>query len=199
MRRLVVLGAVAALTAATALPAQAATVTVSMRGLDFVPATARAAIGDTVTWRNSATDRHTTTAGPPTPWDSAELNPWGQSYTRVFPVAGSFPYLCTIHKSVKMTGVIKVALKVAPASGSTATTFLATLAKAGTTPPSGYKFVLQRATGSGAFSTLAATSATTASFKAPGKGTYKLRSGLQKTTGSPNLSWFSDPVTITVS
>jgi len=170
-----------------------------MKGLAFDPVVARARIGDTVHWSNPASDRHSTTSDGPTPWDSGNLNPWGGSYNRVFPIAGSFPYFCTLHRSLGMKGSIKVALKVAPTSGTTATDYVVTLAKVGTKPPTGFHFVIQKALGSGAYSTAIVTTATTAHFRATSKGTYKLRAGLQKTSGPLNAAWFSDAVTLTVS
>jgi hypothetical protein len=65
-------------------------------------------------------------------------------------------------------------------------------------PPAGYVFVVQKALGSGAFTTAITTTATTAHFHAPSTGTYKLRASLQKSTGAVNPNWFSDPVTLTV-
>jgi plastocyanin len=182
-----------------AAPAQAATVTVSMKGLTFQPAVARAAIGDTVTWSNAASDRHSTTSAGPTPWDSARLSPFSGHFSRVFPIAGSFPYYCTIHRSTGMTGVVKVATKVAPGSGTTATDFVVTLAKVGQQPPTGYVYMVQKAVGSGAFTNVIRTTAATAHLRLTTRGTYKLRAGLQKSSGALNTAWFSDPVTVTVS
>jgi plastocyanin len=198
VRRLVV-GTVLLLSCVTAAPAQAATVTVKTQGLHFVPATARAHIGDTVTWVNAATDRHSSTADGPTPWDSGNLNPWKGTYSRVFPIAGSFPYYCKIHRSLNMTGTIKVAVNIAPKSGTTASDFVVTVARAGTKPPVGYVYVVERALGSAAFTTLVRTTASNVHFRAASSGTYAIRAGLQKSSGATNAAWFSEPTTVTVS
>ncbi|MEY2419689.1 MAG: hypothetical protein QOG90_2369, partial [Actinomycetota bacterium] len=189
---------VAALCALTAAPAQAATSTVAMKGLKFDPATVRVRIADTVTWTNGASDRHTTTSTGPTAWDSGRLNPWGGRYNRVFPIAGSFPYYCAIHKSAGMTGVVRVATVVTPATGTTATDFVITLAAAGVKPPTGYVFVAEKALGSGAFTTLSRTTTPTAHFRLTTRGTYSVRAGLQKASGATTTAWFSDPVTVKV-
>lgn len=169
-----------------------------MQGLHFDPVIAHALIGDTVHWSNSASDRHSSTSDGPTAWDSTRLNPWGGHYERVFPIAGAFPYYCSIHRSAGMTGTVQVATKVSPTSGTEATTFTATLAKANTTPPAGFVFVLQRALGTGSFTTIATTSSPTATFRVTAPGSYKLRSGLQKSGVAFNQKWFGAPISITV-
>ena len=198
MRRKLALGIAGAFLLVSAVPADAATVTVTMKALDFHPPIARARIGDTVAWANSASDRHSTTSSGPTPWDSGNLPSWGGRYNRVFPIAGSFPYYCTLHKSLGMTGAIKVATQVSPTTGTRSTNFVVTLAKTGTKPPTGFSYVLQKALGSGAYSTAAVTTSASTTFRATSTGTYKLRAGLQRNSGAYNTAWFSDPVTITV-
>ncbi|MEY2426078.1 MAG: hypothetical protein QOI61_1650 [Actinomycetota bacterium] len=199
MRRALVASAVLLLLAATPSPAQAATVAVKTQGLKFLPAVAYAHIADTVAWSNAATDRHSTKSDGPTPWDSGDLAPWRGKFSRVFPIAGSFAYYCRIHHSLGMTATVNVAPKVTPTSGTTATNFVVTFAKAGTRPPAGYSFVAQKALGAGTYSTAIVTTSATATFRATSKGTYNVRVGLQKMSGPINAAWFSDPVTLTVS
>ena len=199
MRRALVASATLLLLAVTPPPAKAATVAVRTQGLKFTPAVAYARIADTVAWSNPASDRHSTKSDGPTPWDSGNMTPFGGKFNRVFPFAGSFSYYCQIHRSIGMTGTIKVATKATPTSGTTATNFVVSLAKAGTRPPTGYIFVVQKALGAGAYATAVTTTAATATFRATAKGTYKLRAGLQKTSGPLNAAWFSEPVTLTVS
>lgn len=190
--------AAACLVVLTASPVRAATLLVTMKGLKYTPAVSRVNISDSVTWSNDASDRHTTTSAGPTPWDSGRMNPWGGRFTHTFPIAGTFPFYCTIHKSVGMTGRILVAPKVAPTRGTTATDFVVTLAGAGVKPPTGYVFVAEKALGDGAYSTLVRTSAASARFRLPAAGTYRVRTGLQKSTGAANAAWFSEPVTLSV-
>ncbi len=69
----------------------------------FSPTAVSVPVGGSVTWRNSDTVAHTSTS---------DTNLWnapigaGDSFTRVFPAAGTFPYSCTIHAG--MTGRVIV-------------------------------------------------------------------------------------------
>jgi plastocyanin len=60
-------------------------------------------VGGTVTWVNNDAVAHTSTASGQ--WDSGILQPGGR-FSRTFPVAGSFPYLCTLHPN--MVGTVNV-------------------------------------------------------------------------------------------
>lgn len=71
----------------------------------FSPATHTVAVGGTVTWTNGGYNPHTST-GQNNAWNSGTLNP-GQSFSRQFPQAGSFPYECTIHPGMSGTVVVR--------------------------------------------------------------------------------------------
>lgn len=60
--------------------------------------------GGTVTWRNNDNTAHTST-GNNSAWDSGIIQPGG-SFSRTFPSAGSFTYLCTLHPG--MVGTVTV-------------------------------------------------------------------------------------------
>ena len=60
--------------------------------------------GGTVTWVNDDAVAHTST-GNGGMWDSGTMQP-GARFSRTFPTAGSFPYLCTIHPN--MVGTVNV-------------------------------------------------------------------------------------------
>jgi plastocyanin len=64
--------------------------------------------GDSVTWTNRGDILHTVTSrrGAPERFGSPNLDA-GQAYTRAFPKAGTYDYLCTIHPSL-MSGVVQV-------------------------------------------------------------------------------------------
>jgi LPXTG-motif cell wall-anchored protein len=83
-------------------PASAAGV--SIVDFSFQPATVTIDTGDSVTWTNNGDAPHTTTSDSGV-WDSDILDP-GQSFTRVFDTAGTFPYHCNVHPS--MTGTVVV-------------------------------------------------------------------------------------------
>lgn len=62
------------------------------------------ATGGSVTWTNSDTVTHTSTADAGQ-WDSGRLAP-GASFTHTFPTAGSYAYHCTLHPG--MMGTVTV-------------------------------------------------------------------------------------------
>jgi plastocyanin len=83
-------------------------VVVAVRDFTFVPAEVRVAPGTTVTWVNcepANIDPHTSTSDGGA-WDSGFLRP-GESYSRTFDEAGSFPYHCTPHPFMRGTIVIE--------------------------------------------------------------------------------------------
>jgi plastocyanin len=77
---------------------------VGMAGEVFRPSNVTIAPGGSVTWRNDDDRAHTVSATTDA-FDSGTLSP-GQAYTRTFPTAGSYAYLCLIHPN--MTGTVVV-------------------------------------------------------------------------------------------
>jgi LPXTG-motif cell wall-anchored protein len=105
MRSIVALvGLAMLLTLAVGGPASAATANVSEVDFDFVPATVTIAVGDTVVWTNNGASPHTSTGGS---WNSGTMNP-GASFSHTFSSAGTFPYVCSFHESIGMTGTVIV-------------------------------------------------------------------------------------------
>jgi len=86
-----------------------AAVAVSIKGFAFVPKAVSVAAGTTVTWTNHDSANHTATSDTGV-WDSGVIAP-GKSYSYTFKTAGSFPYHCKIHKSMKGTVAVGVAKK----------------------------------------------------------------------------------------
>ena len=85
-----------------------ATATVRVGDFFFRPAYKRIEPGDTVSWRlGSGSSIHTVTSrkGARERFDSGEVEP-GRTFSRPFPVAGRYPYLCQIHP--EMRGVVQV-------------------------------------------------------------------------------------------
>jgi plastocyanin len=78
---------------------------VSIAGMAFSPATLTVAIGTTVIWTNNDGMTHTVTSDA-TNFDSGDLVP-GSKFSQVFSVAGTYPYHCTIHPTMKGTIVVK--------------------------------------------------------------------------------------------
>jgi plastocyanin len=81
--------------------------TVVIDGMRFIPQTLEVKPGDTVVWRNKDPFPHTATAtatggGPDSPAIAA-----GASWKFTAKKRGSFPYLCTLHRTMTGTLVVK--------------------------------------------------------------------------------------------
>ena len=82
------------------------TVDVAIVGFAFSADTITVPVGTTVRWTNQDVASHTSTSDPGGAiWDSGTLST-GQDYSYTFNSTGDFPYLCTIHPSMK--GMVKV-------------------------------------------------------------------------------------------
>jgi len=93
------------LTLALPVAALAASQTVSALFPGFTPSTVQGNVGDSVTWRNDENGvSHTATADNGA-WDTGIVGS-GLSKTLAFTVAGTFPYHCAIHPSMKGTLVV---------------------------------------------------------------------------------------------
>ncbi|QNA88237.1 cupredoxin family copper-binding protein [Massilia sp. Dwa41.01b] len=79
--------------------------TVLIDGMRFIPQTLEVKRGDTVVWRNKDPFPHTATApggGPASPAIAA-----GASWKFVARARGRYPYLCTLHRTMTGTLVVK--------------------------------------------------------------------------------------------
>lgn len=89
---------VAALIAGMSVPAQAATIQITMENLVISPAEVSAKVGDTIEWINKDVFVHTATAGNGD-WD---INmPPKKTVTSVLTKAGSIEYYCRFHPNMK--------------------------------------------------------------------------------------------------
>lgn len=77
---------------------------IQIRNFAFVQQSLAVRPGTEVTWVNCDTETHTSTADAGA-WDSGALTP-GSVYRRTFTAAGSFPFHCTPHPSMKATVVV---------------------------------------------------------------------------------------------
>jgi plastocyanin len=77
---------------------------VQIRNFAFAQQNLTVSRGATVTFVNCDTETHTSTSDTDA-WDSGPISP-GTSYQRTFGAAGSFPYHCTPHPSMKGTVVV---------------------------------------------------------------------------------------------
>ena len=84
--------------------------TVEVSEFQFEPDPVTIAVGETVTWENVGSSRHTITAASDPSVDPAFKSPPVQpdsTYQQVFNEAGTFDYFCSIHPD-RMQGVIVV-------------------------------------------------------------------------------------------
>jgi plastocyanin len=82
----------------------AETKVVTIEGLMFQPAVLTVKQGDTVVWKNADLYAHTATAKGA--FDSKEIAPSG-TWKFTAKKKGSFPYICTLHPTMKGTLVVK--------------------------------------------------------------------------------------------
>jgi plastocyanin len=92
------------LPAASAAGAAAATHTIAIDGMQFVPPALTVHRGDTVVWVNKDLVPHTVTAAKA--FDSGQIAP-GASWTWVARQAGHYDYVCTLHPTMKATLVVQ--------------------------------------------------------------------------------------------
>ena len=88
----------AALTLAMPVPADAATVQITMENLVISPAEASAKVGDTIEWINNDVLAHTATARN---GDFDVTTPPKKTVTSVLKKAGSVEYYCRYHPNMK--------------------------------------------------------------------------------------------------
>ncbi len=91
-----------------AAPAHAASQSVSIGDFFYRADRARIDPGDSVTWTNRGGVLHTVTSsrGAPEGFNSGDVDS-GQTFTRPFPKAGTYKYVCTLHPGL-MDGVVQV-------------------------------------------------------------------------------------------
>ena len=98
-----ILAIAAALTLAISVPADAATVQITMENLVISPAEASAKVGDTIEWINKDIFAHTATARNGD-WDVTM--PANKTVTSVVKKAGTVEYYCRFHPNMKATLVV---------------------------------------------------------------------------------------------
>ena len=92
--------AIVVLLAATAVPAHAATIQITMENLVIAPAEASAKVGDTIEWINKDIFAHTATARNGD-WD-VTIAP-KKTVTSILKKAGVIDYYCRFHPNMKAT------------------------------------------------------------------------------------------------
>jgi len=79
--------------------------TVVIEAMQFSPSQLEVNAGDTVIWKNKDPFPHTATSEK-NGFDSKTINA-GQTWTFVAKQKGTFPYLCTLHQTMRGTLVVK--------------------------------------------------------------------------------------------
>jgi len=197
MRRFVSFVLVAVPAMLVAGPAEAATVDISIVSttVGFDPKTATGPFGDTFRWTNDDALNHTTTQDSPLAlWDSGTMGA-GDTFSTTVNSAGSYPYHCAIHP-VSMTGVVRIPVRVAPASGPLGEAFKVLVAAVGA--PDGFVYDVQRRKGNGDWAIWKRGITTrSATFRPSSSGRWSFRSRLRETGGG--RSGWSPPRSISVS
>jgi plastocyanin len=98
-----ILATVAALVLAASVPAQAATIQITMQNLVISPAEASAKVGDTVEWINKDVFAHTATARN---GDFDVTMPPNKTVTSVLKKPGSIDYYCRFHPNMKAALIV---------------------------------------------------------------------------------------------
>lgn len=78
------------------------TVTAGIKDFAFDPTTVTAKVGDTITWTNNGAVGHTVTVDNQSACDTQTVAA-GKTGSLVFNVAGTYPFHCSIHSSMKGT------------------------------------------------------------------------------------------------
>lgn len=167
--------------------------TVAVGDFAFSPRTVSAARGSAVRWSFSGPSDHTATSSVGL-WDSGRRAA-GSTFTFPFFAAGTYAYRCRFHAT--MTGVVRVPVGVAPASGTTTDIFRVMWSSI--IAPPGYVFDVQiRRPGSTAWSVYKTTTRSAETFTpTAGAGTYSFRSRL-RSLDTGKASGYSAPASITV-
>jgi plastocyanin len=88
--------------AACAKATAAGSVAASIKDFKFDPADVTAKAGDTITWTNNDSTGHTVTVDNQPACDTGTIAP-GSTGSITFSVAGTYPFHCSIHSSMKGT------------------------------------------------------------------------------------------------
>lgn len=83
-------------------------VVVTLTNYEFTPGDLTIEPGTTVRWVNQTSMLHTVTPDGHSEWTAASLSEVGETFTHTFDTEGAFPYYCSPHRSLGMTGSVTV-------------------------------------------------------------------------------------------
>lgn len=168
--------------------AAATTWSVNTFGYSFSPADRTIARGDKVKWRNEEFIAHDVKSNLSTYFVSPG-GPGGigrkEEYTKTFKQAGTFGYLCRLHKDDGMTGTIVVPIKVT-LSGST---FTITVASASTSGTKWRNRIQVRKPGTSSWQTITVTTARSVNWDTTQHGTFSFRSAVKNANTGATSGW----------
>jgi plastocyanin len=152
----------------------------------FHPGTRTIARGDKVKWKVTGLLQHDVASTLPgyfrSPGGTGGLHK-GDTYTKTFPRAGTFGYLCRFHRDDGMTGTITVPLKVTLSGG----TFKIVVASTSTSGKWRSKIQVRKPGSS--WKTLTTTSAASVTYGPSKVGTYQFRSAVKNHDTGATSSW----------
>jgi plastocyanin len=135
MRRWLAVGFFVAANAAGIRAAAAVDHAVTIEGFSFRPASITIDAGDRVVWTHRDTAPHTVTSDDGTTFDSGNLTA-NETFAQTFPTAGTFPYHCEIHGSMRGTVVVRSAATTVPPTTTRPPATTTSLAPTTSTAPS---------------------------------------------------------------
>lgn len=165
----------------------------------FFPTDISIARGDSVRWKNNAgaTDHDVFSTGPSKYFSSGPqegMEP-GDRYTKAFPSAGTFAYLCRVHPGMDGTVIVPMAARRITDGG--AVKFKLTVASVSLSSGSPFRHVIQVDTpASGTFVDWKTTAKRSATYLPASSGTYRFRALLER-TGNESRSQASPTVSVT--
>jgi plastocyanin len=165
--------------------AAASTTHILVTQIHYPPGTSTG-LGDTVSWDNTSGVGHTVTSDAPFSQFNFSL-PIGQSATRAFRQAGSFPYYCMVHGASLMHGNIHVPMHAVPAGGTTSTSF--SIHVATVLARNGLVYVIQRKAPGGSFALWRTVTTMATTFTTGQAGQWSFRSHVKRTSNGTHSGW----------
>ncbi|MGK7311851.1 MAG: plastocyanin/azurin family copper-binding protein [Candidatus Longimicrobiales bacterium M2_2A_002] len=83
-------------------------VEVTLTNFEFTPGDLTIEPGTTVRWVNQTSTFHTVTPDGHSEWTESSLSEVGETFTHTFDTEGTFPYYCSPHRDLGMTGSVTV-------------------------------------------------------------------------------------------
>ena len=81
---------------------------IGLSGTSFSSNDVTISVGETIRWENQDNATHTVTPDGHSEWSSVQLDATGESFEHTFDKPGTYNYYCNPHRSLGMTGVIRV-------------------------------------------------------------------------------------------